>query len=154
MKQFLKAGISFLFLILFSYLIFNYLHLEEQLKKKNVLGENLQLCCKEPLTGFYRDGFCKTGQSDLGTHIVCAVMTDEFLTYSFNQGNDLITPLPNGRFPGLKAGDKWCLCISRWMEAERVGLAPPVILESTHENALDYLELSLLEKYKFSIQTD
>ena len=84
-------------------------------KSKNVLGNDLCSCCFEPRTGFYRDGFCKTGEEDIGTHIVCAVMTEEFLEYTKSKGNDLSTPRPQWQFPGLKAGDKWCLCITRWL---------------------------------------
>ena len=150
MYKLLRVILPFLLLLGSAYVLFQYINMEEQLKSKNVLLENLKLCCQDPLTGFYRDGFCNTGQSDYGTHIVCAVMTDEFLQYSFSQGNDLITPLENGRFPGLKAGDKWCLCITRWMEAEQAGVAPPVILESTHAKALEYVDIELLEKHQFT----
>ena len=91
----------------------------------NVLGSNLIACCFEPITGFYRDGFCKTGEQDSGTHTVCAVMTAEFLKYTKAQGNDLSTPNPLYQFPGLKPGDKWCLCASRWKQAALAGVAPP-----------------------------
>ena len=114
---------------------------------KNVLGTSLQSCCLEPLTGFYRDGYCKTGEEDFGTHVVCAVMTDEFLEYTKSRGNDLSTPIPEWRFPGLKAGDKWCLCVLRWLEAEKANKAPKVILQATHEKALQYTTLLLLESY-------
>ena len=114
---------------------------------KNVLGTSLQSCCLEPLTGFYRDGYCKTGEEDFGTHVVCAVMTDEFLEYTKSRGNDLSTPIPEWRFPGLKAGDKWCLCVLRWLEAEKANKAPKVILQATHEKALEYTTLPLLESY-------
>ncbi|MFK7811404.1 MAG: DUF2237 family protein [Maribacter sp.] len=114
---------------------------------KNVLGGELQSCCFEPKTGFYRDGFCKTGAEDYGTHVVCAEMTTEFLEFTKTKGNDLSTPKPEWRFPGLKAGDKWCLCILRWLEAEKAGKAPKISLESTHEKALDYTSLEKLIKY-------
>lgn len=116
---------------------------------KNLLGTALESCCFDPLTGFYRDGFCKTGREDVGTHIVCAVMTDEFLKFTKSKGNDLSTPRPEWQFPGLKAGDKWCLCILRWLEAESVGMAPPIIFGSTNEKALEYTDIELLAKYKF-----
>jgi len=115
---------------------------------KNALGTALQACCFEPKTGFYRDGFCKTGQEDYGTHVVCAVITDEFLAYTKSKGNDLSTPIPQWSFPGLVAGDKWCLCIMRWLEAVKAGKAPKILLAATHEKALEYTSLELLEKYK------
>ncbi|MGD1944905.1 MAG: DUF2237 family protein [Croceivirga sp.] len=117
--------------------------------EKNVLGTELEACCFEPKTGFYRDGFCKTGTEDVGTHVVCAIMTDVFLRFTFKQGNDLITPLPYFKFPGLKAGDKWCLCVSRWKEAYDQDLAPPVVLESTHEKALKYVTFEMLLEHKY-----
>jgi len=117
---------------------------------KNVLGTALQPCCFEPKTGFYRDGFCKTGKEDYGTHVVCAVITDEFLEYTKSRGNDLSTPIPQWSFPGLVAGDKWCLCIMRWLEAAKAEKAPKIVLESTHEKALEYTSLELLETYSFA----
>ncbi len=118
--------------------------------ESNVLGTELEACCFEPKTGFYRDGFCKTGTEDIGTHVVCAIMTDEFLRFSRSRGNDLITPIPYYQFPGLKAGDKWCLCVSRWKEAYLEGVAPPVILEATHEKALKYVSFDMLLEHKVS----
>jgi len=118
--------------------------------EKNVLGTELKACCFEPKTGYYRDGYCKTGAEDIGTHVVCAIMTDEFLRFTRNRGNDLITPLPYFQFPGLKAGDKWCLCVSRWKEAFIEGLAPPVILEGTHAKALDYVSFESLLEHKYT----
>lgn len=115
----------------------------------NVLGTNLIACCYEPLTGFYRDGFCQTGEEDAGTHTVCAVMTTEFLEFSKLQGNDLITPMPMYNFPGLKAGDKWCLCALRWKQAAEAGVAPPVILEATHKKTLEIIEFTILLEAKF-----
>ncbi|WP_339836210.1 DUF2237 domain-containing protein [uncultured Maribacter sp.] len=115
----------------------------------NVLGTKLISCCYEPLTGFYRDGFCQTGFEDSGTHTVCAVMTKEFLDYSKEQGNDLTTPMPEYNFPGLKAGDKWCLCALRWKQAADAGTAPPVVLEATHKKTLDLIDFSLLLDAKF-----
>jgi uncharacterized protein (DUF2237 family) len=107
----------------------------------NVLGEELQTCGMEPMTGFYRDGCCRTGAGDHGTHVVCAEVTAEFLEFSRSRGNDLITPVPQFRFPGLKPGDRWCLCAMRWQEALQAGVAPPVVLDSTHVSALEFLNL-------------
>lgn len=115
--------------------------------EKNVLGTVLQACCFEPRTGFYRDGFCKTGEQDYGTHVVCAIMTDDFLSYTKAQGNDLSTPKPYWNFPGLVAGDKWCLCISRWLQAVEAGVAPNIVLEATHEKALSYTTLAVLKDF-------
>ncbi len=112
----------------------------------NVLGTPLQPCCLDPLTGYFRDGSCRTDETDRGTHVVCAVMTEEFLTYTRAKGNDLSTPNPRYRFPGLKPGDGWCLCALRWQEAFEAGVAPPVKLEATHEKALEFIEFAdLLE---------
>ncbi len=113
----------------------------------NVFGEPLVSCSQAPLTGFYRDGCCNTGDDDRGMHTVCAVMTDEFLEFSRAAGNDLITPQPIFRFPGLKAGDRWCLCALRWVEAWQAGKAPLVVLEATHEKTLDYIPLQELIKF-------
>lgn len=113
----------------------------------NVFGEPLAACSQKPLTGFYRDGCCNTGEEDRGLHTVCAVMTDEFLEFSRAAGNDLITPQPIFRFPGLKAGDRWCLCALRWVEAWRAGKAPLVVLEATHEKTLDFVPLEELVKF-------
>ena len=113
----------------------------------NVFGESLAVCSNEPKTGYYRNGCCETGLDDLGTHTVCTVMTEEFLVFSYKRGNDLITPRPEYAFPGLKPGDKWCLCASRWMEAYKAGAAPFVILEATHEKTLDYIPLEELVKF-------
>lgn len=112
---------------------------------KNVLGTALQACCTDPLTGFYRDGYCQTGASDLGRHVVCAQMTPAFLEFTKNQGNDLSTPIPAYHFPGLKPGDRWCLCAGRWQEAFDIGVAPPVILEATHEKTLETVTLTDLK---------
>jgi len=114
---------------------------------RNVLGNPLKTCCTSPMTGFYRNGCCDTGIEDSGLHIVCATMTAEFLQFSKAQGNDLTTPNSLFNFPGLKPGDKWCLCVSRWLEALKAGVAPPIILESTHQNTLDYVPLALLQEH-------
>ncbi len=114
---------------------------------KNVLGSKLEVCCTSPMTGFYRNGCCETGPQDTGTHVVCAQVTEEFLAYTKSQGNDLSTPVPMFDFPGLKPGDKWCLCASRWHEAWKTGMAPPVVLSATHEVALEYVPLEVLQEY-------
>ena len=116
-------------------------------ESKNVFGEVLIPCSFEPLTGFYRDGCCTTGEEDRGKHTVCAVMTDGFLTFSASRGNDLSTPMEDFGFPGLKAGDRWCLCVDRWVEAWEAGFAPKVILQSTEESALNYAPLEVLKKF-------
>ncbi len=117
-------------------------------KPKNVLGGELKCCCMKPLTGFYRDGFCKTGADDRGSHTICVRVTDAFLAFSKSRGNDLSTPRPEFQFPGLKDGDKWCLVAVRWQEALEAGAAPEVILEATHEAALQYVSLEDLRKYQ------
>lgn len=114
----------------------------------NVLGTPLQGCCFKPVTGFYRDGFCRTGPDDIGLHTVCAVMTDEFLAFSSARGNDLSTPMPEFDFPGLKAGDQWCLCVTRWAEALEAGKAPPVVLEASHIHALEFVSLEDLQAHE------
>ena len=114
---------------------------------RNVRGGPLALCCVDPVTGFFRDGHCRTDASDLGTHVICAKVTAEFLEFSRARGNDLTTPVPQYRFPGLKPGDRWCLCALRWREALLVGLAPPVALSATHAKALDFVTLVELERY-------
>jgi uncharacterized protein (DUF2237 family) len=103
----------------------------------NVLGQPLHACCSDPATGFYRDGFCRTGNEDAGRHTVCAVMTREFLDFSGSRGNDLSTPVPEAGFPGLVPGDRWCLCVGRWAEALEAGVAPPVVLQATAAQALE-----------------
>ena len=118
---------------------------------KNVLGGKLEICCTSPMTGFYRDGTCNTGPQDFGVHTVCAIMTKEFLAYSGSCGNDLSTPLPQFNFPGLKPGDQWCLCASRWKEAQKAGVAPFVMLESTHEKTLEIVDLATLQLYELAI---
>jgi uncharacterized protein (DUF2237 family) len=114
---------------------------------KNVLGGKLQPCCTDPMTGFFRDGFCRTVAEDRGTHVVCAVVTREFLDFTRSRGNDLSTPRPEFDFPGLKPGDGWCLCALRWKEAWEAGVAPAVKLESTHEKALEFIPLAALKEH-------
>lgn len=114
---------------------------------KNVLGTELLDCSHDPLTGFYRDGCCRTGSEDFGLHTVCAVMTAEFLQFSRVQGNDLSTPVPEHRFPGLRPGNRWCLCVKRWKEAFEAGSAPRVVLEATHGSVLEFCELEDLKAH-------
>ena len=114
---------------------------------KNVLGTDLELCRGRPVTGFYRDGYCATGPEDHGLHIVCAEMTAEFLQFSAERGNDLTLPQPLFSFPGLKPGDRWCLCVERWKEAFEAGLAPPVVLEATHISTLEFVRLEDLQRH-------
>lgn len=118
---------------------------------RNVLGEPLIGCCDAPVTGFYRDGFCHTGPEDAGRHVVCAVMTDDFLAFSAARGNDLSTPRPEFDFPGLDAGDRWCLCAARWAEACEAGVAPRVALTATHEAALEIVPLADLKAYAIDL---
>jgi uncharacterized protein (DUF2237 family) len=112
---------------------------------RNVLGGLLQVCSVSPMTGFVRDGVCHTGPQDPGSHTVCAQMTDAFLEYSLQRGNDLVTAVPEYDFPGLKAGDRWCVCAARWLEAAEAGVAPPVVLDATHARALQKVALADLE---------
>jgi uncharacterized protein (DUF2237 family) len=114
---------------------------------KNVLGGRLALCCRNPVTGFFRTGFCDTCPDDVGSHTVCVVVSPEFLEFSRARGNDLLTPAPHFQFPGLKPGDKWCLCAARWLEAVEAGMAPPVDLNATHEAALEIIPLELLKQH-------
>lgn len=113
---------------------------------KNVLGGVLQTCCVDPLTGFYRDGKCNTGPDDLGKHTVCVQMNDEFLRHQASIGNDLITPRPEFGFPGLKAGDSWCVCVGPWKKSYEAGVMGRVRLEATHEDALEVVSLEMLVK--------
>jgi uncharacterized protein len=118
----------------------------------NVLGEALLPCSYDPLTGYYRDGCCNTDEQDRGSHVVCAKVTQEFLDFSLARGNDLVTPRSEYRFAGLKAGDRWCLCAMRWKEALDAGLAPPVVLECTHERALLFVTLAQLQSSALKTQ--
>lgn len=121
---------------------------------RNVLGEELLPCSYDPLTGYFRDGCCRTDDSDLGTHVVCARVTQAFLDYSLSRGNDLMTPRPEWRFAGLKPGDRWCLCVLRWLEALQAGVAPPVVLNSTHEKALEHVALDVLRQHAWQKAAD
>ncbi|MEG4200186.1 DUF2237 domain-containing protein [Microcoleus sp. Pol12A5] len=113
----------------------------------NVLGGKLETCCTSPMTGYYRDGKCNTGGGDFGAHTVCAQLTEEFLQFTKSNGNDLMTPVPEFNFPGLKPGDCWCLCASRWKEAMDAGVAPPVVLAATHALTLEYVSLDELKQH-------
>lgn len=119
--------------------------------KLNVLGEKLETCGTEPLTGFFRDGCCNTNDSDFGSHTVCVSVTADFLQYSRFRGNDLVTPVPEFGFPGLKPGDRWCLCAARWLEAQQFDMAPKVFLASTHQRATEIIPLELLKKYAMDL---
>ncbi len=119
---------------------------------RNVLGGPLQVCSVSPLTGFVRDGFCQTGPQDIGSHTVCVQVTDAFLQYSKERGNDLSTPVPDYGFPGLKEGDRWCVCAARWLQAAEEGMAPPVVLEATHVGALKKITLADLEYHGLRAQ--
>ena len=120
---------------------------QDNTPERNVLGKTLISCSKSPLTGFFRDGCCRTGVNDEGIHTVCAVMTAEFLKFTVEAGNDLVTPHPEWNFPGLVVGDHWCLCAARWLEAFHAGKAPPVVLEATHEKSLDIVPFELLQQH-------
>ena len=113
---------------------------------RNVLGGELQSCGTDPMTGFQRDGCCNTDAEDAGVHTVCAVVTAEFLRFSTGVGNDLVTPRPEFGFPGLRPGDRWCLCASRWVQARRAGVAPPVVLAATHARSLEWIDLADLRR--------
>ncbi|SDT88943.1 hypothetical protein SAMN05444156_0460 [Verrucomicrobium sp. GAS474] len=115
--------------------------------RTNVLGGPLQACCHDPVTGFYRDGYCRTGPGDIGLHTVCIEATEEFLAFSRAAGNDLSTPVPQFQFPGLRPGDRWCLCVTRWMEALEAGMAPAVHLEASHISALEFVSLEDLQSH-------
>lgn len=121
---------------------------------RNVLGGELEPCGSDPVTGFYRDGCCTTGPDDLGNHTVCAVVTKEFLAHQLGAGNDLVTPRPEYEFPGLQAGDRWCIVAARWQEAYEAGVAPPVILAATHARALEVVELDALRQYAADVPAD
>jgi uncharacterized protein len=122
-----------------------------QLAPRNVLGAPLEICSIKPMSGFYRDGCCDTGSEDIGSHTVCAVMTPEFLDFSKSRGNDLSTLVPELGFPGLKPGDRWCLCAPRWQEAFEASQAPRVVLRATHEAALAYCSLADLKRFAIDL---
>lgn len=119
--------------------------------QRNVFGEPLATCSNNPLTGFFRDGCCNTSPQDFGSHTVCAVMTDEFLAFSKSAGNDLSTPMPEYAFPGLKGGDRWCLCAARWQQAFEAGMAPKVVLSATHVGALEIIDLKDMKRFAIDL---
>lgn len=120
-------------------------------KHRNVLGSELEPCCLDPVTGFYRDGSCRVGPEDLGVHAVCVQVTEAFLAFSRARGNDLTTPLPEAGFPGLKPNDRWCLCAARWQEALEAGCAPRIVLTATHEAALELVALEDLKRFALDL---
>jgi uncharacterized protein len=122
--------------------------------ERNVLGGELEPCSSEPLTGFYRDGSCRTGLEDLGSHTICAVVTEEFLEHQRGIGNDLSTPVPEYRFPGLVAGDRWCVTARNWLLAHEDGAAAFVVLASTHERTLDIVPLEILQEHAVDVPAD
>lgn len=121
---------------------------------KNVLGGELESCSHDPLTGFYRTGDCQTGPEDVGRHTVCAVMTADFLAFSQSVGNDLSTPSPQFGFPGLKPGDRWCICLARWIEAYEAGKAPWILLRATHESVRQYVDMDVLTRYGYEARAN
>jgi uncharacterized protein len=122
--------------------------------ERNVLGGPLEVCSTDPLTGFYRDGRCRTGEGDLGSHTICAVVSAEFLDYQQSIGNDLSTPIPQYDFPGLKPGDRWCVTLHNWLRAHEEGVAAFVVLAATHESALEVVPLEVLEQYAVDVPGD
>ena len=122
--------------------------------ERNVLGGDLELCGIDPVTGWFRDGSCETAPTDVGSHTICAVVTDEFLEHQKNIGNDLTTPMPSFAFPGLKAGDRWCVTARNWLRAHKDGAASPVVLSATHERALQMVPLDTLQKYAVDVPDD
>lgn len=124
------------------------------MSEKNVLGAELEACGLDPVTGFYRDGSCSTGPQDLGSHTICAVVTAEFLAHQQRIGNDLSTPIPEYRFPGLVPGDRWCVTARNWLHAHYDGAAAHVVLASTHENALEIVPLTILEEHAVDVPPD
>jgi uncharacterized protein (DUF2237 family) len=121
---------------------------------RNVLGDELEPCGTDPVTGFYRDGCCTTGPEDLGSHTICAVVTGEFLAQQREAGNDLVSPVPEYGFPGLQPGDRWCVVAARWLQAYEAGAAPPVVLAATHERATDIVPLEVLRRYAVDVPSD
>ncbi|WEV47988.1 DUF2237 domain-containing protein [Acinetobacter sp. ESL0695] len=123
------------------------IHPDPKINRLNIFGEPLASCCFDPITGYFRNGFCHTSTTDLGQHTVCAQMSSDFLNFSQKLGNDLITPLPELDFPGLKPGDFWCICVERWVEAYELGQAPKLKLHSCHQSILNYVPLHVLMEY-------
>ena len=122
------------------------------MKQLNIYDEPLHECCSDPLTGFFRDGFCNTNEYDQGLHIVCCLIDDKFLQFSFDQGNDLVTPRPELNFPGLKKGDSWCVCALRWKEAYENGCAPKIYLRRTNKKVLQLVDLNILKEYALDLE--
>jgi uncharacterized protein (DUF2237 family) len=120
--------------------------------QKNIFNEDIEECCTNPITGFYRDGFCNTDQLDFGTHTVCTLITNDFLEFSKSMGNDLSTPRPEFDFPGLKEGDKWCVCANRWLEAHENGKAPMVYLRKSHQKSTSIIDIEILKKYALDLE--
>ena len=120
-------------------------------KQKNILGEEIESCCENPITGFFRDGFCHTDERDQGVHTVCVKMTEEFLNFSKSRCNDLSTPRPEFNFPGVKAGDSWCLCAERWGEAYELGMAPNLYIKRTNIKTLDIVSLEVLKEFALDL---
>ena len=120
--------------------------------QKNIFNEDIEECCTNPITGFYRDGFCNTDQLDFGTHTVCTLITNDFLEFSKSMGNDLSTPRPEFDFPGLKEGDKWCVCANRWLEAYENGKAPMVYLRKSHHKSTSIIDIEILKKYALDLE--
>ena len=120
-------------------------------KQKNVFGEEIETCCESPITGFFRDGFCHTDDTDEGVHTICVSMTEDFLEFSKSKGNDLSTPRPEFNFPGLKEGDSWCLCAERWVEAYEVSMAPKLYIKKTNLRTLDIVPLEILKKFAIDL---
>ena len=120
-------------------------------KQKNVFGEEIETCCESPITGFFRDGFCHTDDTDEGIHTVCVSMTEDFLEFSKSKGNDLSTPRPEFNFPGLKEGDSWCLCAERWVEAYEASVAPKLYIKRTNLRTLDIVPLEILKKFAIDL---
>ena len=120
-------------------------------KQKNILGEEIESCCENPITGFFRDGFCNTDERDEGIHTVCVNMTEDILEFSKSRGNDLSTPRPEFNFPGLKEGDNWCLCAERWAEAYRSNVAPKLYLKKTNIRTIDIVPMEILKKFALDL---
>ena len=120
-------------------------------KQLNVFDEVIEACCTNPITGFYRDGFCHTDEFDRGMHVVCAKVTNDFLNFSKSRGNDLSTPRPDLNFPGLKEGDSWCLCAERWKEAHDNNCAPPIFLKKTNKKTLKIIDLDILKDFALDL---
>ena len=120
-------------------------------KQKNILGEEIESCCENPITGYFRDGFCHTHERDEGVHTVCVKMTEEFLNFSKSRGNDLSTPRPDFNFPGVKVGDSWCLCAERWVEAYELGMAPYLYIKQTNIKTLDIVSLEVLKEFALDL---